>query len=43
MARTQDHTLSADELHAAHDAARAAVAHLRKAARRASHAAREAR
>ncbi|RBM22010.1 hypothetical protein, partial [Streptomyces sp. PT12] len=43
VAHTKDHTLNADQRHAAHDAARATVAHLRKAARQASHAAREPR
>ncbi|RBM19867.1 hypothetical protein [Streptomyces sp. PT12] len=34
VARTKDRALDADQRHAAHDAARAAVARLRKAARR---------
>ncbi|RBM06926.1 hypothetical protein DEH69_26075 [Streptomyces sp. PT12] len=43
VARTKDRTLDADQRHAAHDAARATVAHLREAARRANHATRKAR
>ncbi|RKN04758.1 hypothetical protein D7319_27430 [Streptomyces radicis] len=43
VARTKDRTLNADQRHAAHDAARATVARLREAARRASRAVREPR
>ncbi|RBM05625.1 hypothetical protein [Streptomyces sp. PT12] len=43
VARTKDRALDADQRHAAHDAARATVAHLRKAARQVSRAVREAR
>ncbi|RBM22410.1 hypothetical protein DEH69_04340 [Streptomyces sp. PT12] len=43
VARTKDRTLDADQLHAAHDEARAAVARLREAARRGRGTAREAR
>ncbi|RKN12137.1 hypothetical protein D7319_04475 [Streptomyces radicis] len=43
VARTKDRTLDADQRHAAHDAARAAVARLREAARQESGTVREPR
>ncbi|WP_147437587.1 hypothetical protein [Streptomyces radicis] len=43
VARTRDRTLDADQLHAAHDEARAAVARLREAARQGSGTVGEAR
>ncbi|WP_147255696.1 hypothetical protein [Streptomyces sp. PT12] len=43
VARTKDRTLDADQLHAAHDEARAAVARLREAARQGSGTVRETR
>ncbi|RKN20275.1 hypothetical protein D7318_19165 [Streptomyces radicis] len=43
VARTKDRMLDADQRHAAHDEARAAVARLREAARLGSDAVREAR
>ncbi|WP_147255777.1 hypothetical protein [Streptomyces sp. PT12] len=43
VARTKDRTLDADQRHAAHDEARAAVARLREAARRGRGTVREAR
>ncbi|RBM07366.1 hypothetical protein DEH69_25335 [Streptomyces sp. PT12] len=43
VARTKDRTLDADQRHAAHDAARATVAHLRKAARQESSTVRQPR